>query len=105
MGRHAKWTYEKIDEVVERLKKGERYKDLAADYGVTVTSLYSVIRRYPRASTIIRDARVRGMAEMWKAGARVDQIAETYHTKRAAVYAIAEEHRTLFPPRKRGRKK
>lgn len=105
MGRHAKWTYEKIDEVVERLKKGERYKDLAADYGVTVTSLYSVIRRYPRASTIIRDARVRGMAEMWKAGAHVDRIAEEYHIKRSAVYAIAEEYRTLFPPRKRRRKK
>lgn len=105
MGRHAKWTPDKIDEIVERLKKGERYSDIAADYGVTVKSLYGVTRRYPRASIIVRDARLRGMAEMWKVGAHVDRIAEEYHIKRSAVYAIAEAYRTLFPPRKRGRKK
>lgn len=105
MGRPAKWTREKVDEVVERLKKGERYSDIAADYGVTVKSLYGVTRKHPHASTIVRDARVLTMAERWKAGVRVDQIAEEFHVKPSTVYATAEQFREIFPPRKGGRKK
>ena len=99
MGRHAKWTPDKIDEIVERLKKGERYSDIAADYGVTVKSLYGVTRKYPRASIIVRDTRVLTMAERWEQGVRVEQIAEEFHIKPATVYATASAFRDIFPRR------
>jgi len=98
--RNTKWTTAKLNDVINRRMNGERVRDLAAEYGISPSTITSIILYHrPDMSEAFKGARLRRMSELWKSGADVRAIAEEMHVTPNTVYRAASKNRDLFPRR------
>lgn len=91
------WTDAVIDDVLSRIRVGERTADIAKEYGISTASLRSAI--YQRRGSVVSEARQKmyaDMAKLWEAGWTVPQIAHKYNMNPQTLAHIITRRRDLF---------
>ena len=95
-----RWTEEAIDNVLTRIRAGEKTADIAAEFGISQVSLRSAIHRHRGA--VVRKAREElygDMSKLWQDGVKIADIASRYHMPAITLASIAVKRRDLFPRR------
>ena len=96
------WTDAVIDDVLSRIRAGERTADIAEEYAISAASLRSVI--WQRRGSVVSEARQKmyaDMAKLWGAGWTVPQIAHKYNMNPQTLAHIIARNRDLFPRKNR----
>lgn len=91
------WTDIVIDDVLSRIRAGERTADIAEEYAISAASLRSVI--WQRRGSVVSEARQKmyaDMAKLWEAGWTVPQIAHKYNMNPQTLAHIITRRRDLF---------
>ena len=95
-----RWTDEAIDNVLARIRAGEKTADIAAELGISRVWLRSAIHKHRGA--VVRKAREEmygDMSKLWQDGVKIADIASRYHMSANTLASIAVKRRDLFPPR------
>ena len=95
-----RWTEEAIDNVLTRIRAGEKTADIAAEFGISQVSLRSAIHRHRGA--VVRKAREEmygDMSKLWQDGVKIADIASRYHMPAITLASIVVKRRDLFPRR------
>ena len=95
-----RWTEEAIDNVLTRIRAGEKTADIAAEFGISQVSLRIAIHRHRGA--VVRKAREEmygDMSKLWQDGVKIADIASRYHMPAITLASIAVKRRDLFPRR------
>lgn len=96
------WTDPVIDDVLSRIRAGERTADIAKEYGISTASLRSAI--YQHRGSVVSEARndmYADMGRLWEAGWTSSDIARKYGVDPRTVTRIIARHRDLFPGSRR----
>ena len=99
-----RWTDEAIDNVLARIRAGEKTADIAAEFGISRVSLRSVLHK--RRGAVVSKAREEmygDMSKLWQDGVKIADIASRYHMSANTLASIAVKRRDLFPRRKKRR--
>lgn len=100
------WTDIVIDDVLSRIRAGERTADIAEEYAISAASLRSVI--WQRRGSVVSEARQKmyaDMAKLWEAGWTTADIAHKYDMHPQSLAHIIQRRRDLFPRKNRRRAK
>ena len=92
-----RWTDEAIDNVLARIRAGEKTADIAAELGISRVSLRSAIHKH-RGAVVrkVREKMYADMAKLWEAGWTVPQIAHKYNMNPQTLAHIITRRRDLF---------
>lgn len=95
-----RWTEEAIDNVLARIRAGEKTADIAAEFGISRVSLQSALHKHRGA--VVRKARDEmydDMSKLWQDGVKIADIASRYHMSANTLTSIVVKRRDLFPRR------
>lgn len=96
------WTDTVIDDVLSRIRTGERTADIAEEYCISAASLRSAI--YQHRGSVVSEARkdmYADMGKLWEAGWKSSDIARKYGVDPRTITRIIAQHRELFPGSRR----
>ena len=96
------WTDPILDDILSRVRTGERIADIADEYGTSGAALRNIIYRH--RGSAVREARKDmyvNMAKLWVAGWTTGDIAHTYDMHPQTLAHILARHRDLFPRKNR----
>ena len=99
-----RWTDEAIDNVLARIRAGEKTADIAAELGISRVSLRSAIHKH--CGAVVSKARKEmygDMSKLWQDGMKIADIASRYHMSANTLASIAVKRRDLFPRRNKRR--
>lgn len=100
MGRHAKYTDEMITEMIRLRHAGLTTAEVAEKYGVSGSTIAGILRYHrPGAAKDIWTSRLDRMAQRWKDGYSVREIAEEFRLQPHTIYCIAARNRDRFTRR------
>ena len=92
-----RWTDEAIDNVLARIRAGEKTADIAEEYAISAASLRSAI--WQHRGSVVSEARQKmyaDMAKLWEAGWTAPQIAHKYNMNPQTLAHIITRRRDLF---------
>ncbi len=98
------WTDSVIDDVLSRIRAGERTADIAEEYCISAASLRSAI--YQHRGSVVSEARqdmYADMGKLWEAGWTTSDIARKYDMHPQTLAGIIQRRRDLFPRKNRRR--
>lgn len=100
------WTDAVIDDVLSRIRAGERTADIAEEYCTTGAALRTAIYHH-RGGTVkeAREDMYADMAQLWEAGWTTADIAHKYDMHPQTLAHIIQRRRDLFPRKNRRRAK
>jgi uncharacterized protein (DUF433 family) len=100
------WTDPILDDILSRVRTGERIADIADEYGMSGSALRNIIYRH--RGSAVREARKDmyvNMAKLWDAGWTTVDIAHKYDMHPQTLAHIIARNRDLFPRKNRRRAK
>ena len=99
-----RWTDEAIDNVLARIRAGEKTADIAAEFGISRASLRSAIHKHRGAVVSkAREEMYGDMSKLWQDGVKIADIASRYHMSAITLASIVVKRRDLFPRRNKRR--
>lgn len=96
------WTDPILDDILSRVRTGERIADIADEYGTSGAALRNIIYRH-RGSAVgeARKDMYVNMAKLWVAGWTTVDIAHKYDMHPQTLAHIIARNRDLFPRKNR----
>lgn len=100
MGRHTKYTDEMITEMIQLRHAGLTAAEVGEKFGVSGSTIAGILKYHrPGAAKDIWTSRLDRMAQRWRDGYSVREIAEEFRLQPHTIYCIAARNRDRFTRR------